>query len=157
MRIFSFSILVSIALCSPLVAEVFTPAPDTPLRKEVLDAVRVPAIHTFGAPVEFHVTRLEVEGGVAFAMATVKRLNGVEIDLTQTPMFLRGEGEDVSEAVIQAFVKRVDGQWVVEAPQPMEGSNLLWPQYAIGSDGVWLLGPPYCEDYSAFIFPGACE
>lgn len=134
------------SICSPLAADVFTPAPGSEMRVEILDAVRVPATNAFGAPIEFHVYSFEVEGDVAFVRTMATRPGGAPIDLSQIPVVVRDGFHDIYEAKVEAFVKRVEGQWTVAENE-----------YAIDPTDVWWIGQPYCTDYSAFIPIAACE
>ena len=131
-------------LHTPLAAEVFTPAAGSQLRKEILDALRVPVIADLGAPIVFHETRLDVDGDVAFVRGvTAMRPGGVPIDLSQTPLFHSGD-ENIYSTNVQAFVKRIDGHWEVDV-------------YVVDPTDIWWIGPPYCDDYATLLPTGACE
>lgn len=139
---FIFTVLLSAQSVS---AEVYTPAPGTPERSGILNAIRVMAGYDLGGAIVFVVSSLEVMGDHAFLMAEATRPGGQQIDLTQTPLVLRdGIPTDfIDGASVQAFLKRLDGHWYVEA-------------YAVGATDVWWAGPPYCADYGEMLPQGAC-
>ena len=64
------------ATISPAQAQIFQPKPGTPLRSEILDAVR-PVFETeTNGPIEFVVRRLNVLGDWAFGDVTLQRPGG---------------------------------------------------------------------------------
>lgn len=138
-------------LSSPLASEVLatptttvtTPQPGSPVRKAILDAVRLPAQEAFGAPVEFIVERLKLSGTVAFVSAEGQRPGGAAIDLSDIPLVRDGD-ENVFSSRVEAFLRLSNGQWEVTA-------------HAIDPTDIWWAGPPYCETYSALIPVAACE
>lgn len=133
-------------MTSAVQAEVYTPQPGSAERTAILNAVRVVAGYDLDGPIEFVVSSLDVEGDFGFFMGTANRPGGRAIDLVQTPLAIRDEipVDFIDGSSVQAFVKRLNGHWYID-------------DYAVGATDVWWIGPPYCEDYSAFLPAGACS
>ncbi|MGD9740235.1 MAG: hypothetical protein AB7O56_02340 [Bauldia sp.] len=66
-------------IASPALAQVEAPAQGTPLRAEILDALRGHAVSELGAPIEFVVNDIRVLGEWAYVDATPQRPGGGEI------------------------------------------------------------------------------
>ena len=83
-RLLTALIVFLAAAISPAQAQIFQPRPGTPLRSEILDAVR-PVFETeTNGPIEFVVRRLNVLGDWAFGDVTLQRPGGEPIDWNAT-------------------------------------------------------------------------
>ena len=76
-------------------------------RKTILDTLRGPVAAKLGAPIEFVVDRILVEGDWAFAVVTPQRPGGRKIDFRGTVC-----AGDVSH-LVGALFKRAGGNWTV--------------------------------------------
>ncbi|MEM1342693.1 MAG: hypothetical protein AAGF68_10240 [Pseudomonadota bacterium] len=126
------------------VTEPQTPPPGTALRAALLDAVRPLAAYDLGAPIEFRVIELRVEGDRAFGRMTAQRPGGAAIDPAETPMHLRdGVSLDLFDGPrLEVFFHEQDGAWRVV-------------EYVIGATDAWWYGYD-CDNYGVF-FPRFCE
>lgn len=109
------------------------PARGTDLRADLMDALRPQAEWSLGAPVEFVIHELRVEGDAAFASVIAQRPGGAPIDIRTTPMFAREEidPEIVDGATIQALLQRSGRMWV-----PVH--------FGIGATDVWYYYEGFC-------------
>ncbi|MFA5899672.1 MAG: hypothetical protein WC829_11220 [Hyphomicrobium sp.] len=78
------ALIVFAATILPALAQSFQPQPGTPLRREILDAVRPVFEAETNGPVEFVVRRLNVLGDWAFGDVTLQRPGGHSIDWNAT-------------------------------------------------------------------------
>lgn len=95
-------------------------------RQEVLDTFRPLAIYDLGAPLEFVVLELMVDGDIAFARLMAQRPGGAEIDMTTTPM-VRWRYADPYEfdgPRFEVFFIREADHWQIV-------------DYGLGSTDVW--------------------
>jgi hypothetical protein len=98
------------------------PAPGSPQRAAILDAMR-PAIETaLRSPVEFVVTRMGVEAGWALVIAEPQRPGGGAIDGSHL-----GPEEERDGLTVNAILRFQNGRW-----------NLV--DHAIGPTDVWYCG-----------------
>jgi hypothetical protein len=125
-------------------AEYRTPAPGTPERGDILDALRPIAEWTLGAPVEFVVDDLRVAGDVAFASLTAQRPGGGAIDLAAAPIVTRDGTEPglIDGPRLEGLLRRSGRMW-----SPVE--------YAVGPTDVWYASPAYCAVWAA-VLPEQC-
>ncbi|MBL4918232.1 hypothetical protein [Szabonella alba] len=107
------------------------PARGSAERRALMDAIRPHVEAALGAPVEFVVDALRVQGDVAFAGLSPQRPGGGRIDLSTTPMVLR-EGYYPDNIEVQVLYRRMGGSWVMI-------------QWAIGATDVWFSEPQLCE------------
>lgn len=116
------------------------PARGTPLRAAVLDAVRPLAAQDLGAPIEFVVDMLRVEGDRAFVAVRAQRPGGAPIDMAATPMARRGDYDpDFSEGPsVQALLVRTNGTW-----QTLH--------HATGATDAWWIDPEFCPGWRAVL------
>ncbi len=140
LMLFICGILTSAAMADPV-----TPERGSALRSELLDTVRRAAEHDLGAPVEFVVNTLLVDGDRAFAMLDAQRPGGGAIDLAQSPMVLRDKTplDLIDGPNVVAFIVRVNGEWAID-------------QYGTGSTDAWWAGGPACEHYASLLPVGVC-
>lgn len=112
------------------------------LRADLMDAARPLAERVLGAPVEFVVHDLRVEGDVAFAALTAQRPGGAPIDMLATPGYQRGEIEPefMDGSTLQVLYRRSGRQWVAV-------------EHAIGATDVWYADPAYCPIWAP-VLPG---
>ena len=121
------------------------PARGTDLRADLMDSLRPMAEWSLGAPVEFVVHELRVDGGAAFASVIAQRPGGAAIDMRDTPMFQRQEidPEIADGATIQALIQRSGRMWV-----PVHfgiGATDVWYQYE-GFCPIWgRVLPEFCD------------
>lgn len=121
------------------------PARGTDLRADLMDAVRPHVEWDLGAPVEFVVWDLRVQGDAAFASLTAQRPGGAAIVMDQTPAALRGDLDPYvgDGATVQALLRREGRMWVAV-------------QYGLGATDVWYDHPDFCPLWSDVI-PEICE
>jgi len=98
-----------------------SPQKGSPLRKEILDALRPGVERKLNAPIEFKVDDLKVSGDWAFVRVTPQRPGGVEIDVSKTPAGKREINDGVHT---EAVLRRVGGTWRVQ-------------EYEVGATDVW--------------------
>jgi len=108
--------------------------------------LREPAVYELGAPIEFHVDVLRVDGSVAFVRAEAKRPGGKAIDLSKAPISVRpgSFGEVTHSSVMEAFLKLEGGVWRVD-------------KYAVGTTAFEWIGPSLCPDYKTLITNEMCN
>jgi len=115
------------------------------LRADLLDALRPMVEWQLGAPVEFVVTDMRVQGPHAFAMLVAQRPGGGAIDMAHTPMALRDgyDPEISSGAQVEALWVKSGRQWVAV-------------HHAVGATDVWYSWEPICAEFRDII-PEACS
>ena len=91
---------------------VLTPAPGSPMRKAVLDALRVPVEKELGQAVVFKVDVLRVQGDWAFVRGVPQRPDGGAIDYTRTP-YQEVRELGAFDDNFSALLRKDDGKWVV--------------------------------------------
>lgn len=141
----ALSLAIGVALATVSAASAWeTPARGTQLRTDLMDAMRPFAEWNLGAPVQFVVHDLRVDGDVAFASVTMQRPGGVEIDLTTTPMARRGFYDPhVSDgSTMQVLFQRSGRVWVGVLPE-------------IGATDVWYSSPEFCPQWGR-VLPEFC-
>ena len=104
-------------------------------RTQILDAVRIPAVETFGAPVEFVVHDLTVFGDRAYALLVAQRPGGKEIDMASTPDARKYGYDPEREPSTYSLLERKRNQWTVAA-------------FVVSATDVPFYGHPYCETWS---------
>lgn len=113
--------LASIAQATP-----FEPPRGSELRQELLDTIRPLAEYDLGAPVEFRVIEIQVDGDIAFARMMAQRPGGGEIDMENTPMvewrYVDPYGFDGPR--FEVFYVRDNGYWQIV-------------EFGMGSTDVW--------------------
>jgi hypothetical protein len=116
------------------------PARGTPLRADLLDAIRPHLEWQLGAPVEIVVHQLRVAGDLGFVSAHAQRPGGVAIDMAATPMARRGEyWPEVSDGTtIQALLQRSGRMWVAV-------------HHAVGATDVWYSSAEFCGPWRPVI------
>jgi hypothetical protein len=131
----SLAALVALLISSPALAWE-EPARGTPLRADMLDAIRPHLEWNLGAPVEIVVQALRVQGDRGFVAAYAQRPGGAPVDLARTPMARRGDYHpDISDgSTIQALLQRSGRMWVAV-------------HHAIGATDVWYSDPELCRDW----------
>lgn len=115
-------------LALPGVAHAVEPAPGTALRKAVLDAMRPTTERELGPPIQYVIKGMNVEGDVAFVLATPQRMNGKAIDWKAFPFAQTMEAGSMSDE-IAALLMKEGGVWRVK-------------EYAFGSTDVPWIGWP---------------
>ncbi|SEN25036.1 hypothetical protein SAMN04488103_10426 [Gemmobacter aquatilis] len=137
-------ILIALMLV-PQIAEAFSePAKGSAERRALMDALRPLAEAKLGAPVEFVVQELRVEGRAAYAMVAPQRPGGGQIDLYATPMVQR-EGMDpayMDGANMQALLLKEGNTWVAV-------------DWRIGATDAWWADPANCRNWGA-VLPELC-
>jgi hypothetical protein len=135
------NLLIALLFAQPLPALAWQePARGTPLRADLMNAVRPVFEHELGAPIEIVVHSLRVEGGQAFFSGYAQRPGGVPIDMTRTPMAARGDYyPDISDGTtMQALLVLSDSEW----------SIMHW---AIGATDVWYMSDDFCAGWRAVL------
>lgn len=139
------ALILMLCLALPSPAAAWTePARGTAERRAMMDAMRPLAEMNLGAPVEFVVHGLRVDGRAGFAMVSAQRPGGGEIDLAQTPL-VRQQGLDpefMDGASMQALLWKSGQSWVVA-------------HWAIGATDVWWADPAFCPQWAA-VTPEVC-
>lgn len=107
----------------------YEPPRGSHLRAELLNAFRPLAAFDLGAPIEFRVLELSVDGDVAFARLMAQRPGGAEIDMAATPMvqWRHVDPFEVDGPRFEVFFVQEHGHW-----QAVE--------YGLGSSDVWWWG-----------------
>jgi hypothetical protein len=121
------------------------PAKGSKERAALMDAIRPVAEWWLGAPVEFAVQTLRVEGNRAFAVLDAQRPGGVPIDMARTPLALR-DGWDprvLDGARIDVLYKKSGGQWVAVLRE-------------IGATDAWYSYDPICAEWRSVLGPAVC-
>lgn len=118
----------------------YTPAPGTRERAEMMDSVRNLTRDDFGTTPIFVVTNLRADGVWAFAQLLPQHSDGTNIKRETTPIFQRHSGQSPLDGL------RVDVIW--------QQTNGRWHVYAhrIGSSHAWWLG--YCSEGPRQVIPG---
>lgn len=121
------------------------PARGTATRAALMDAIRPHLEWTLGAPIEFVVHDLRVQGPVAFAAVTPQRPGGGQINLRQTPGVLRGdvELEYIDNTGVQALYRKSGNTWVAV-------------HWGIGATDVWYSDPNLCASWRS-VLPDVCQ
>ena len=118
MRRFLAGTVLTIAASAAPAAE---PAPGSALRKEILSTLRPTIERRLGAPVEFKVTVIRVEGSWAFLVVDPQRPGGRPIDGHK----IFGEHFDNMDGLrAEAVLRREKGKWRVV-------------DHALGATDVW--------------------
>lgn len=87
-----------------------TPARDTALRRDLMDAARVPVQADLGRPLLFMVNTLRTAGDWAFLMGTPLEADGRRFDWMRTP-FARDWQADMMSDLVMVLLVRQNGQW----------------------------------------------
>lgn len=134
------SFMLAAVLCGPLIAQYVEPERGSAVRAAMLDALRAHADEQLGAPVEFIVHELRVDGIFGFASVVAQRPGGGAIDLYQTPGFREGlfDPSSMDGTSMQALLRRSGDTWVAV-------------HWAIGATDVWFAYGPFCRRYRAVI------
>lgn len=140
-----FAPLMTALVTLPQIADAWSaPARGTAERGAMMDAMRPLAEWNLGAPVEFVVHDLRVDGRAGFASVTPQRPGGKAIDIRQTPMVRRdGMEPDYIEGVnLQALLMKEGQTWVAV-------------HWAIGATDVWWADRRFCGQWGRVI-PEVC-
>lgn len=105
------------------------PQPGSELRRELLDTLRPLAAFDLGAPIEFRVMNMVVDGDIGFVQVMAQRPGGAAIDLADTPMveWRYVEPYDIDGPRFEAFFIRRNGHWQIT-------------EYGLGSSDAWWFG-----------------
>ncbi len=95
---------------SALAQSAHTPAPGTPERAAIMDALRVPAKKDLGMTVIFKVDRLRVAGDWAYARVAPTKPNGDAIDFSKTKFREQMEA-DMFDPLGEALLHRENNEW----------------------------------------------
>jgi hypothetical protein len=104
--------LVLTVLAAPAFAQVSTPAPGTPLRAAILDAVRPMVEAEVGRPVEFVVTSMRVLGEWAFVDLTPQRPGGGPIEFVYSRYQAAVDAHAFDNQVV-ALLRNTPRGWLV--------------------------------------------
>lgn len=134
---------VLLLLASPVFAW-DTPQRGTQTRADIMSAIRPQTEWIFGAPVEFVISDLRVQGDVAFVSVLAQRPGGGQIDLYNAPGTRRGEydPEYSDGSSIQALLQKSGSVWVAT-------------HHIIGATDAWWFWDEYCPIWHSVI-PEAC-
>ena len=121
------------------------PAKGSKERAALMDAIRPVAEWWLGAPVEFVVVTLRVEGNRAFAVLEAQRPGGKAVDLEQTPLVLRDgwDPRDLDGSRIDVLYQKSGTQWVAVLRE-------------IGATDVWYSYEPICAEWRSVLGPAVC-
>lgn len=121
----------------------FEPERGSDLRKELMNAIRPQAEGELGAPVQFVVDSLRVEGNVAFATLQPQRPGGTQIRWEDTELAARGEEAVAYDGLtIHVLYALSDTAWEVFA-------------WSVGATDAWWSDPQLCATHQSVI-PEAC-
>jgi hypothetical protein len=134
------AVIVSLFSASALLAQAYEPARGSTERSSMLDAIRAHAEENLGAPVEFVVHDLRVDGTLGFASVSAQRPGGGAIDVYQTPGYRMGvlDPEGMDGTSMQALMRLSGESWVAV-------------HWAIGATDVWFSYAPFCRRYRPVI------
>ena len=90
----------------------YTPAPQTPERKAIADALRAPVEKKLKKSVVFKIDHLKVQGGWAFLRGVPQRPDGKPMDYGDTP-YREQKELGMFDDQISALLKKEGGKWVV--------------------------------------------
>jgi len=127
-------------------ASVQSPPQGSPLRREILEAVRPYVEAKLNAPIEFRVLDLKVSGDWAFTKLMPQRPGGAAIDIGTTPMG-KLDQDFVDGVHTEAVLRRVGGIWRIQ-------------EAGIGTTDVWYA--EWCDRLPKALFrtgdePGTCD
>jgi hypothetical protein len=97
---------------APTQGQPYTPAPQTPERKAIADALRVPVEKKLKKSVVFKIDHLKVQDGWAFLRGVPQRPDGKPMDYSDTSYRQQME-LGIFDDQISALLKKEDGKWVV--------------------------------------------
>jgi hypothetical protein len=89
-----------------------TPAPGSPERKAIADALRAPVERELKQKVIFKIDRLKVQNGWAFLSGVPQRPDGGKVDYSSTP-YKEAIKEGAFDDSIVALLRRKAGKWQV--------------------------------------------
>lgn len=117
-------VVATLPLARPVLGQVVTPQPGSPLRSAVLNGLRPVVEHELGGKVTFVVSQLRVLGNWAYVSAEPKRPGGAAIDWSATK-FRKAWQADMMSSLVLGLLKREGDHWKVV-------------EYAIGpTDVAW--------------------
>ena len=105
--------VLALPLLAPVAAQAFEPPPGSPLRREVLDALRPLTERELAPPIQYIVKGMNIDGDAAFVRATPQRLNGQKIDWHEFPFGRTIEAGGMSDEIM-ALLKFEGGVWRVK-------------------------------------------
>jgi len=111
---------------------VHSPAPGTPERSSILDAIRPLIVAQVGPPVEFVVNDIRLVGRFAFVAVEPQRPGGGRIDYTHL------DDGMMDGLRTEAILVKRNGRWLVV-------------HHGIGTTDVWYVG--FCNDYPRGLIP----
>lgn len=120
------------------------PARGSQTRSDLMSAVRPIVEWRLGAPVEFVVNDLRVDGDLAFASLSPQRPGGGKIDPYSTPAFQRGSFSygELDGTGFHVLYKKSGAVWVAV-------------HWSIGATDVWWSTAEFCATWSP-VTPKAC-
>ena len=138
------TLLISALLAATQAAAWEEPQRGTQTRADMMDAIRPHIEWALGAPVEFVIWDLRVDGNVGFASIMAQRPGGGVIDVARTPAARRQEIDpSVGDgATVQALLQKSGAVWVAT-------------HHAIGATDAWWFWDEFCPTWAPVI-PEAC-
>ncbi|GAB5445232.1 hypothetical protein [Gymnodinialimonas sp.] len=117
----------------------FEPPRGSELRRELLDTIRPLAAYDLGAPLEFRVLEMSVDGDIAFARLMAQRPGGADIDMTTTPMveWRYAEPFEFDGPRFEVFYVRDGDHWQI-VNFGMGSTDVWWWQYRCETFGTLL-------------------
>lgn len=119
-------LLICLGLAAQGQASPFEPPRGSELRRELLDLFRPLAVYDLGAPLEFRVLEMQVDGDTGFARLMGQRPGGEAVDMTTTPMveWRNADPGTFDGPRFEVFFLRQDDAWQVVS-------------YGLGATDVW--------------------
>ncbi|MEZ5839909.1 MAG: hypothetical protein R3D02_05620 [Hyphomicrobiales bacterium] len=109
------------------IARAYTPPRGSAERKAILDTLRPRVEREIGAPVEFVVSTIRVDGDWAFVSVTPQRPGGQPIDWTRTRYADAWRSDFMSDVIQALFQRRGRGWKIVEfAFGPTDVPWVMW-------------------------------
>jgi len=112
-----------------------TPAVGSPLRKQLMDTIRIPAEEHLGQAVVFKVSALRVMGDWVFFLGTAIQPNGNAVDFRKSKAYRENPRETKSELEagvlyggVDALLKREGNRWRIVAIT-YDASDVHWLDY----------------------------
>jgi hypothetical protein len=101
---------------SAFTQKIYTPAVGSVERKSILENIRTPSQKELGQAIQFTVSTFNIMGDWCFLAATIKQVNGKDIDIKKITDkdLVMGEGDGAFfENNIQVVLKKNKGKWTI--------------------------------------------
>lgn len=140
LRLFAITALLALSSPAARAQDWVEPERGSALRADLLSAIRPHIEWALGAPIEFVVWDMRVQGNIAFASLWAQRPGGGEIDLRDTPAARRGmlDPEVGDGPTVQVLYIKSGRVWVAL-------------HHAINATERWYSDAPFCATWAPVI------